>query len=1734
MTTTNNATSSSATSLSASGPALVSVTRTGTASHLTVDLGFDSAMARGVGTIYITDGAVQTVIDRVTGQPVMRIVGASDTHQVSAASVRIDGNHVSFDIDGLSPDHAYSVVMAPGVLMAADQRAFAGVRGTADYQFTAPAGDIQAPSVVSTAMSATTLKAGGTIEVTIKFSEAVPTLDTSALIAEHATVSNVRTSDGGITWLATLQAPAAPTSAFGSQLSIDLAKVRDAAGNAGKQVEALAGYAVDTVPPAAAIRLDTAQLSATHTIEATIQFDAAVSGLSAASFQAPHATVSNVSSSDGLTWHATLTADAATEALSEMSYLSLDMSTVRDQAGNAGSGTLKSGTGYYVDSKAPLAVSATLDRATLNPGGTTELTLTFSEAVPSLDAAAISAPHASVGALLHVSANTWRVTLTALDATPAAGSVVSIDMGKVRDAFGNSGSGAFQSATGYVIDGGGPTLKSIALDGDHLYGDGGIGITIHFSEAVPSLPASAFVVPNATVSGLHTTDSITWYGTLKGIPGTAAGGGTIGIDMSKVLDAAGNAGSGTAQGSGSYTVDTAGPAVAGAIAFDTTALDMSGNIVATITFSEAVYGFGGEAIHAPNASVLMVAPADTNLKVWSVVLQASASGIDAPANELTIDLGKVSDQAGNKGSGTVSSGNYSVDTRLAIDFSDTGWSDTDHVTSNSELSLNGDFVDHTGTIHKVRVEVDGVLLADGDVDIYHSDMPGYASWYADVSLGEGPHQVRAWLVDDSGKASAVSSQQIVVDTHAPQILAPAETGSVQDVTKALEFRFSEAIYWDAYANGDNYATAVLWNLDTGARTDIYVNDRNLSSDRTKLSIDADDMHLVDGGHYKLVLNGGIADLAGNRLGENETSFIARGSYTDTTAPTAVRAEAYTTSGWWGGSYPAGTLINITLRFSEPVHVVAGKTPVLKLNNGGVANYAGMADDGRAANFVYTVGAGDSDTPKLAIADSSGLVGTIADQAGNLLDAAHIGYAGLEPSASGYGGGDIAIDTHAPSALTRVVLDADSDRGDADNDRITNDATPTLSGTGAEADAHEIRIYEGSTVVGYGYAEDDGSWWATVNDSARLGDGLHHLTVTQRDRAGNESPVSAALDLTIDTAGPAAPSAPVLAASSDTGAAGDGITADATPTFSGSGAEPGRIVRLYANEREVGQGISNNKGEWSITVNEALADKTYSFGVKQFDLAGNKSGYSNSLTLTIETGAPVAPTLALSVQTDTGIPYDGITRSTNPIIEGTGEAGATVELLDGAATLLTTTVDSYGFWHMIPALAAGTHMLTARQTDGAGNKSALAAPVSVVVDTGAAAPSAPQLDAASDSGSLDKDGITNVKKPTLSGSGLETGATVEIYDGGVKIGQASAGSNGAWSFTAAGDLADGKHTLSAMQIDLAGNTSAASAPLEITIDTAAAAAPGAPKLARERDSGQLDNDAVTNVPKPLIGGSGAEANAAIELYDNGVLLGKTTADASGAWSFAAGTLGAGLHSLTARQVDTAGNASAQSALLNLRIDTTPPATLGAPTLDAGSDSGASSTDGVTKLKSLLLRGAGAEANASIEVYDGATLLGHTIADANGAWSYRTGDLIDAVHLLSARQVDLAGNSSSASPALSVTIDTVAPTVIGSVLNLFKLGYSLEFSESVVFAQGQTIDVDYANLAPGNHASRYLADTLTNWAIEDGAHGVLNQLSLTIGVNGLFHMQPSTGAIQDLAGNVAIIGQSVLDFSLGVPA
>jgi hypothetical protein len=71
---------------------------------------------------------------------------------------------------------------------------------------------------------------------------------------------------------------------------------------------------------------------------------------------------------------------------------------------------------------------------------------------------------------------------------------------------------------------------------------------------------------------------------------------------------------------------------------------------------------------------------------------------------------------------------------------------------------------------------------------------------------------------------------------------------------------------------------------------------------------------------------------------------------------------------------------------------------------------------------------------------------------------------------------------------------------------------------------------------------------------------------------------------------------------------------------------------------------------------------------------------------------------------------------------------------------------------------------------------------------------------------------------------------------------------------------------------------------------------------------------------------------------------------------------------------------------------------------------------------------AEANSTVTVISSVNgTLGTTTADGSGNWSYTAGTMTSGAHNITATATDAAGNTSSASSSLSITIDTSAPSI-----------------------------------------------------------------------------------------------------------
>jgi large repetitive protein len=634
--------------------------------------------------------------------------------------------------------------------------------------------------------------------------------------------------------------------------------------------------------------------------------------------------------------------------------------------------------------------------------------------------------------------------------------------------------------------------------------------------------------------------------------------------------------------------------------------------------------------------------------------------------------------------------------------------------------------------------------------------------------------------------------------------------------------------------------------------------------------------------------------------------------------------------------------------------------------------------------------------------------------------------------------NFTVDTSAVTdpTITKVTDDVTPITGDVPTGGATNDTTPTLSGTAPASST--ITVYDGTTLLGTTTTNPFGQWTYTT---PALTDGPHNFTVTATNAAGAISQPSSAYNITIDTVAPTAPA--ITGSADDVGAiqgalANNAVTDDPTPTLTGSG-EKGATIQVYDNGDFIGSATVSNTGSWTFTPVNTIAEGKHDFTVTQSDAAGNISPPSNTWTLTTDYTAP-GPATVDGAYDDIGtvqgkIPNAGFTDDERPELRGRGEPGATITVYDNGTPLGTTTVGSDGKWAFTPAtnLPEGKHSLTTTQTDPAGNTGPLSTPVEFTIDL--TAPTQPAITSVIDDvgavqGALAKGDTTDDAKPEVKGT-AEPNTTIEVYSNGNLLGTTPVDGNGNWSYTPTAPLTSGKHSLTAVAVDTAGNSSTPSAAFDFTL--IGSGAPPAPTIINVIDDvdpivGQVPKTTgITNDDRPEIKGT-AEGGTTISVYDDGKLLGTTITDGAGNWSFTPGTpLPDGLRKITATATNAAGNVSPETGIYDFVVDTTPPlAPAFTLTDDVGPVQGAIANNSITDDATPTVTGK-AEPGATVKVFDGTTELGSAVANNNGDWSFTpTTPLTNGSHSISATQTDTAGNTGPAGTPVNFTVDTSAVT------------------------------------------------------------------------------------------------------------
>ncbi|ESM44044.1 hypothetical protein L400_03433 [Enterobacter hormaechei] len=688
-----------------------------------------------------------------------------------------------------------------------------------------------------------------------------------------------------------------------------------------------------------------------------------------------------------------------------------------------------------------------------------------------------------------------------------------------------------------------------------------------------------------------------------------------------------------------------------------------------------------------------------------------------------------------------------------------------------------------------------------------------------------------------------------------------------------------------------------------------------------------------------------------------------------------------------------------------------------------------------------------------------------------------------------------LDYTAPEAskvsITDVVDDFGSVTGSVTSGGKTDDNTPLIKGTGAEA-GNTITVYNGDKVIGTAKVQADGTWELQVTKA--LPDGTYNLTVKETDSVGNTTAASPEYIIQIDAGGQPLP--PTLSSVEDDVAPHtgplqkDATTNDNTLLLTGT-AEANVTVRIYGGPNGttlLGETKADAQGKWSFNTPK-LADGVHTFVAEAINDIGQVSPQTGGFPITVDTSAPGEVTGFIVSDNEgpkTGVLANGdTTDDATPTISGKAEPGSVVHVYVNGQENGTAVADANGNWtYTTGSLADGEYTFTARAEDSAGNLGAENAGVTVTLDTSSVPVTIVRVmdDKGSVTGEMKANDVTDDARPEIIGK-AKAGSTVTIMDGNVVLGSVKADASGNWVFTPTSDLGDGVHNITATAKDLTGKEDTSST-FSFEIDSKA---PNRPSIDYAEDQvgtvkDDLNSNDVTDDPQPILHGT-AEAGSTVNIYTvDGTLLGSVTANSNGAWNFKPGSkLPEGKNTFYVTATDEAGNVSDKSADFILTTDYTAPdaskVTIDSVTDNVGNVQGIVADGGVLDDSRPVIRGSGAEVGNVITVYttdkDGNTkVLGTTTVDQNGKWELTPSESLygDSINQLTVTETDRVGNVAKPAdsydvimsdtpdaPAILNVLDDTGTTVINLANNALTKDDTPTLKGTADGAAGDTITI-----------------------------------------------------------------------------
>ncbi|HAI6124905.1 TPA: Ig-like domain-containing protein [Escherichia coli] len=595
---------------------------------------------------------------------------------------------------------------------------------------------------------------------------------------------------------------------------------------------------------------------------------------------------------------------------------------------------------------------------------------------------------------------------------------------------------------------------------------------------------------------------------------------------------------------------------------------------------------------------------------WSYTVGSADIGALADGGAYVINA-QVSNAIGNTGSS-----NHTITVDLSapamginIDSlqADTGLSASDFITSVSPVVVNGSLTAALASNETAQISIDGgvtwtTLTVTGTTWRYNDSR----------TLTDGSYLYQVRVIDTAGNVGATDSQNVVIDTTAPDPAVKTiaisaittDTGLItndfvtSDTTLAVSGTLGAALSAGEFAQISIDGGTTWQNLSVSGLTWTWLDGRTLTD-----------------GNYNYQVR--VIDTAGN-IGATASQIVT----VDTTAPLASKtitiAGISDDTGLSSSDFVTRDT-TLTVRGTLGAALAADERAQISLDGG--VTWTTLAVIG--TNWSYADGRTLTDGTwnyTVRVVDLAGNVGQTATQ-------------------------NVVVDTTSPEAAKSITITGISDdTGASSSDFITSDTSLTVRGVlGAALGANEfaqISTDNGATWVNVTLAADGLNW--SYVDGRTLTNGTTTWQVRVVDLAGNVGATGSQSAL-IDTVNPAQVLT-IASISTDTGSsATDFITSDTSLTLTGSlgaGLTSGEVAQISLDGGATWTTLTTNGTQWTYTDSRTLTDGSYVYQVRVLDLAGNITS-SSDFVLTVDTSIPT--TLAqITSQT---------TRDTTPIISG---------------------------------------------------------------------------------------------------------------------------------------------------------------------------------------------------------------------------------------------------------------------------------------------------------------------------------------------------------------------------------------------------------------------------------------------------------------------------------------------------